>query len=105
MDWRCTMVLGYHLVFGAYGFWLPNDPRGSGSWQVWAEHLRRYGPATGLEDRAQSVAHSDHDWRLRLAAKTALKYPAVHITEEQANAIADGFGEYVGKKGIVVWAC
>ena len=22
-------VLAYHVIFGAYGFWLPNDPRGS----------------------------------------------------------------------------
>ena len=32
-----AMILGFHVVFGAYGFWLPNDPRGSwsdfvGSW-------------------------------------------------------------------------
>jgi hypothetical protein len=24
-------VLAYHVVLGAYGFWLPNDPRGSWS--------------------------------------------------------------------------
>ena len=28
------MVLAYHLVFSAYGFWLPNDPRGSTSREV-----------------------------------------------------------------------
>jgi len=22
-------IIAYHIVFGAYGFWLPNDPRGS----------------------------------------------------------------------------
>ena len=30
------MVHGYHVILAAYGFWLPNDPRGSwsdsGSW-------------------------------------------------------------------------
>jgi hypothetical protein len=26
-----AMILGYHVIFGAYGFWLPNDPRGSWS--------------------------------------------------------------------------
>jgi len=25
------MVLGTHLILTAYGFWLPNDPRGSWS--------------------------------------------------------------------------
>ena len=23
------MVIGYHLIWTAYGWWLPNDPRGS----------------------------------------------------------------------------
>jgi hypothetical protein len=25
------LVIAYHLVWTAYGCWLPNDPRGSGS--------------------------------------------------------------------------
>ncbi len=25
------MILAYHSIFSMYGFWLPNDPRGSGS--------------------------------------------------------------------------
>jgi hypothetical protein len=25
------MILAYHSIFGMYGFWLPNDPRGFGS--------------------------------------------------------------------------
>ena len=99
------MVLAYHLVFGAYGFWLPNDPRGSGSWHVWAEHLRRFGPATGLDDRSRSVARREHDWQLRLAAKRNLKYPAVKFTGIQAKAAGDGFGDYVLRNGVVVWAC
>ena len=26
-----NMVLAYHLIFTLYGWWLPNDPRGSSS--------------------------------------------------------------------------
>ncbi len=25
------MVHGYHVIIGAYGYWLPNNPRGSWS--------------------------------------------------------------------------
>jgi hypothetical protein len=25
------LVIAYHLIWTAYGWWLPNDPRGSGS--------------------------------------------------------------------------
>jgi REP element-mobilizing transposase RayT len=99
------MVLGYHLCFGAYGFWLPNDPRGSGSWHVWAEHLRRFGPATGLDDRRRSVAGREHDWRLRLAAKRSLNHPAVKFTGIQARSIGTGFETLVKRDGFIVWAC
>ena len=40
------MVLAYHLIFTAYGFWLPNDPRGSWSDFVRAWELFITGKAT-----------------------------------------------------------
>jgi REP element-mobilizing transposase RayT len=98
------MVLGSHVIFSAYGFWLPNDPRGSWSDFVGAWELRRFGPATKTTER-RSVAHRDHDQRLRLAAKNALKLPAVHFTGAQALAIATGFRTYIRKSGLIVWAC
>lgn len=70
------MAIAYHITFGAYGFWLPNDPRGSWSDYVHAPRLRRFGPATKVRTR-QSVAHVEHDYRQRMAAKRELKYPAV----------------------------
>ncbi len=84
------MLLGFHVIVGAYGFWLPNDPRGSWSDFVWAWDLFRYGPATKVDTRA-SVAHVPHDRDLRRAAKRALKFPAVRFTDEQIAVIGEGF--------------
>ena len=70
------MAIAYHVAFSAYGFWLPNDPRGSWSDYVFAPRLRQFGPATKVHTR-QSVARVEHDYRQRTAAKRALKYPAV----------------------------
>ena len=39
------MVYAYHVIISAYGFWLPNDPRGSWSDMVRKYELLRYGPA------------------------------------------------------------
>ena len=98
-------VLAYHAIFSAYGQWLPNDPRGSGSFEVWANHLRKFGPATGLEDRSRSVAREQHDVQTRLAAKKALLRPAVLFTGRQALSVGRGFHDYIRKAGITVWAC
>ncbi len=98
------MIVAYHVIFGTYGFWLPNDPRGSwldfvGSWELY-----RYGPATKTDER-RSLAYREHDRGLRLAAKKALKRPAVELNGLQARAVAQGFGDYVKKSQLAVWAC
>jgi REP element-mobilizing transposase RayT len=100
--WR--MVLGYHVIFGTYGFWLPNDPRGSWSNFVASWELFRFGPATKTDTR-RSVAHRPHDRAARQAAKRALRYPVVHLTGEQARAVGGGFAESVRKGGVTIWAC
>src|SRR5438270_7440647 len=85
-----AMIHGYHVIFGAYGFWLPNDPRGSWSDFVGSWELFRFGTATTTDTRA-SVAHRAHDQARRQAAKQALQRPAVRFTGPQARAIARGF--------------
>lgn len=37
------MVVGYHLIWTAYGCWLPNDPRGSTSRDVRSVQLQDLG--------------------------------------------------------------
>jgi hypothetical protein len=34
-------VVAYHIIFGTYSFWLPNDPRASMSSYVFASRLHR----------------------------------------------------------------
>jgi REP element-mobilizing transposase RayT len=97
-------VLAYHLILSAYGFWLPNDPRGSWSWIVRNPDLRVFGEATKV-DTHRSVAGRPHDRRLRMAAKRAMRCPPVRFTGLQARAVGDGFGEYIDKSGVTVWAC
>ena len=98
------MVLGYHVVITAYGFWLPNDPRGSWSEFVRSWELLRFGKATKVHTR-RSVASIPHDQDGRLAAKRALKYPPVHFSGVQARAIGRGFAQFVERSGITIWAC
>lgn len=98
------MIVGYHVIFGAYGFWLPNDPRGSWSDFVGSWELFRYGPATKTTER-RSLASRAHDHRLRLAAKQALRHPPVELTEPQVQAVAAGFARYFERSKVPVWAC
>ena len=98
------MIWGSHVIISAYGFWLPNDPRGSWSDFVRQWELFRYGPATKVETR-QSVAYRPFDKALRDAAKRALTYPPVIFDGLQARAVARGFSRAVDRTGCVIHAC
>ena len=77
------MVNAAHLVFTCYGFWLPNDPRGSWSDFVRSWDLLQFGDPTKTDER-RSLANNPHDRERRKAAKSALRYEPVRLTGLQA---------------------
>ena len=83
------MILGFHFIFSAYGFWLPNDPRGSWSDVVRQYEIAAFGAATKVTT-TRSVAAQPHNAHARQAAKRALRYPPVRFTGRQARAIGTG---------------
>jgi REP element-mobilizing transposase RayT len=99
------MIVAYHVSFGAYGFWLPNDPRGSwstfvGKWELY----RAAGKATTTFE-TRSVAHQPHDRALRLGAKRTLERPPVEFNGPQRLTVGHAIGTYARKSGLDVWAC
>lgn len=97
-------MIAFHLIISAYGFWLPNDPRGSWSDFVGSWELLKFGPATKVND-ARNYAKDPHDIALRRAAKQALKYPPVRFNDAQRIAIGEGFGRACAEADYVCRAC
>jgi REP element-mobilizing transposase RayT len=97
------MVRGYHAIFGAYGFWLPNDPRGSWSDFVGAWELYRFGDTTKSVDRKTELSAEEKEMQRR--AKLVLKRKPVQFSGEQALEVGRGFSEAVRKSGFEIWAC
>ena len=54
------LVIAYHLIWTAYGWWLPNDPRGSGSKTIDSDIIAELGELHNAMDR--------HDGLFYLAA-------------------------------------
>ena len=98
------VVLAHHLIFTTYGFWLPNDPRGSWSDFVRNWELFWYGAATKV-DTHRSLARREHDRGLRKVQKSALRYEPVHFTGKQALSVARGISLAVAESNYVVFAC
>jgi hypothetical protein len=54
------LVIAYHLIWTAYGWWLPNDPRGSGSRTIRQEIIADLGE---LHYGRKQVQPADRDVR------------------------------------------
>ena len=99
------MVHGYHLILPMYGFWLPNDPRGSWSEYVRCWELVRFGKATQSVDRKGFDHLTGSEIQRREAAKKALKFSAVSLTGVQAAGVGRGFAIKIAASNYTVWAC
>lgn len=98
------MILAYHAILGTYGFWLPNDPRGSWSDYVRSWELYCFGEATKTDSR-RSVAGQPHDHGKRLATKEWLEHPPVQFSGIQARTVGNGFAEAIRISKYVIHAC
>ncbi len=99
------MVIASHVIFSAYCFWLPNDPRGS--WSTFVGSLDLFlaaGKATKVET-SRSLAGRPHDADKRREAKSELQRPAVTFSGRQALEIGRGFGQFAQRNGVTVLAC
>jgi REP element-mobilizing transposase RayT len=98
-------VIAYHLILTHYGFWLPNDPRGS-----WSDFVRAWdlllagGPATKTDMR-RSVASKSHSFADRLKAKMALVRTPVVLSGLQAQAVGIGFGKFCARSQCKILEC
>jgi REP element-mobilizing transposase RayT len=98
------MVRYYHAIFTAYGFWLPNDPRGSWSDFVGAWELYKFGGPATLTKERRSLARDSHDAAFRRGMKTHLKRPPVRFDDAMRAAVVRGFAWACGEAGVIVRA-
>ena len=97
-------VIAYHSIFSTYGFWLPNDPRGSWSEVVRRWDLLKHGAPSKVNTR-KSVASRRHDSKKRERAKNAMKHEPIVFTGKQAQLVGSAFRTYTTKSQIPVFAC
>ena len=99
------MVLGFHVVFCPYGFWMPNDPRGSWSDFVAAWNLYRVGGKATKVNTRRSLAGKQHDQGLRREIQDHLSHDRVLFSGIQARAVGRGFAEAASRYDYPIHAC
>ena len=81
------MVIAYHLIWTGYGWWLPNDPRGSGSHGVRAEVLKELGEVHYCRKRIQPPGRVVKEFYE--AAHPRLRFDLLRFDEADRQIIAE----------------
>ena len=97
------MVIAYHAIITTYGTWLPNDPRGSYSKEIYNEQLRALGRIK--YGRQNPVPTKNLLIRFWTAATPRLARSPFFIDDNIHPIIAAGFKKAVQRLDIKIPAC
>jgi REP element-mobilizing transposase RayT len=97
------MVAGYHLIWTVYGYWLPNDPRGSTSTEVRVEPIETLGE---IHHGRKAVQPSSKEIRaFYQKAHDVLKHPVLTFDEDEIVLLGKAFGETITENDYTCYAC
>ena len=97
------LIIAYHLIWTAYGWWLPNDPRGSTSKSIRRDTLKELGELHFGRKRVQPAS-----WKVRdfyESAANSLLNPLLTFTNVEITAIAEAFAAIVRECRYTYYAC
>ena len=97
------MVIAYHLIWTAYGYWLPNDPRGSMSKTIACDVIAELGSLHYGRKKVQPSARAVGEFRDR--AKDALKYSLLDFAPSDFLTIAEGLVQCIREQRYTCYAC
>lgn len=96
------MVAGFHLVWTAYGWWLPNDPRGSSSHEVRVEKIADLGE---LHSGRQPVQPCGSEIRqFYEQARDVLRHPLLTLADEYINLVGASLGQIIVERRYTCYA-
>lgn len=97
------IVIAHHLVWTAYGWWLPNDPRGSNSERVCAGTIAELGDLHRGRKRHQPAGWVIREFYDR--ARDVLLYPLLTFDDPARAEIAAAFADVVQAERYTCYAC
>lgn len=97
------IVIAHHLVWTCYGWWLPNDPRGSTSKFIRSEVVHDLG---ALHYGRKTFQPASRDIRTFYElARNRLKDELLELSEPDARAVAEAFDEVIVTHRYTCYAC
>lgn len=97
------MVIAHHPVWTAYGWWLPNDPRGSMSSSIASDVIAELGELHHGRKRVQPAGREIRTFYGR--ASEVLKFPLLTFAPEEILLIATAFATVMRDCRYTCYAC
>ena len=97
------IVIAYHLVWVAYGWWLPNDPRGSMSRAIRNDVLADLGQLHHGRKRVQPASRDIRAFYHNAASR--LEHELVEFGEDERACIAAAFAGAIDQFKYTCYAC
>jgi hypothetical protein len=96
MDENRRMVIAYHLIATAYGWWLPNDLRGSMSKTIRCDLIKDLGDLHYGRKRVQPKSRSIREFYQQ--AKPELQHELLEFREAEREIIAQSFAKTIQRE-------
>ncbi len=97
------LVIAHHVMWTLYGWWLPNDPRGSTSRIIRNDLIAELG---GLHFGRKQIQPASRDLHAFYAeASAVLKHPLLEFAPETFSAVAEAIGYAVSECNYTCYAC
>ena len=97
------IVIAYHLIWTAYGWWLPNDPRGSGSHAIRNDILAELGELHFGRKATQPLGKTIRQFYEMAAG--SLKHPLLSFVVSSQQLIAQSFAQVIKRQRYTCYAC
>lgn len=97
------LVIAHHLIWTAYGWWLPNDPRGGGSKAVVSDVIAAMGDLHLGRKKIQPASATVR--RFYENASKILKHPQLTFDLAVRNVIAGAFADIIRDVKYTCYAC
>jgi len=97
------MVIAYHLIWTAYGTWLPNDQRGSSSKRICRSEIASLGQLHYGRRTLQPAGWEIRDFYKK--APSVLKHALLTFSPDHRRIIGASFAESVETRKYTCYAC
>jgi REP element-mobilizing transposase RayT len=97
------IIIAHHLIWTAYGYWLPNDPRGSMSRSIACDVIAELGELHYGRKKVQPSAREIQEFRNQ--SRSALKYSLLDFRSSDFPIVADALADAIHEHNYTCYAC